>query len=82
MHLTLSRDMSQLSVGGYDFEGEERIDSVRFEGVRCAMQYCGQIYLACTPMDGSPPFIWKRGNMRMPLKLKGYLTGIYVAAPD
>ena len=82
VHLTFTRDMSQLSICGYGFKGEERIDSVRFEGARCAMQYCGQIYLACTPMDGSPPFIWKRGNRRMPLELEGYLTGIYVAAPD
>ncbi len=82
VHLTFTRDMDQLSVSGFDFKGEERIDSVRFEGARCAMQYCGQIYLACTPMDGSPPFIWKRGNQRMPLELEGYLTGIYVAAPD
>ncbi|MBO4465860.1 MAG: hypothetical protein J5748_04200 [Bacteroidales bacterium] len=82
VHLTLTRDMSQLSVSSFGFKGEERIDSIRFEGARCAMQYCGQIYLACTPIDGSQPFIWKRGNMRMPLDLQGYLTGIYVAAPD
>ena len=82
VHLTFTRNMEQLAVSGFRDELEERIDNVRFEGVRCAMQYGGQIYLACTPMDGSPPFIWKRGNMRMPLDLKGYLTGIYVDAPD
>ena len=82
VHITFTRNMEQLAVHGYGGAFEERLDSVRFEGSRCAMQYCGQIYLACNPMDGSPPFIWKRGNMRMPLELNGRLTGIYVEAPD
>lgn len=82
VHITFTRNMEQLAVGGFGGVLEERLDSVRFEGSRCAMQYGGQIYLACTPMDGSPPFVWKRGNMRMPLELNGRLTGIYVAAPD
>lgn len=82
VHISFTKDMSRLAVSSFDGENSETIEGVRFEGSRCAMQYEGQIYLACTPMDGSPPFIWKRGNMRMTLDLKGYLTGIWVEAPD
>lgn len=82
VHISFTRDMEQLAICGFGGEGEERIDGVRFESVRCAMQYGGQIYLACNATDGSPPFIWKRGNSRMCLDLKGYLTGIYVAEGD
>ena len=82
VHLTFTKDMDRLVVSSFGGTDEEQIEGVRFEGRRCAMQYEGQIYLACTPMDGSPPFIWKRGNKRMTLDLKGVLTGIYVAAPD
>lgn len=82
VHITFTKDMGQLSVCGFGGAAEERIQGVRFEGVRCAMQYGGQIYLACSSTDGSPPFIWKRGNSRMDLDLDGYLTGIYVTAQD
>ena len=82
VHITFTRDVEKLDVCGFGGSGEEQIEGVRFEGERCAMQYEGQIYLACTPMDGSAPFIWKRGNRKMTLDLKGRLTGIYVEAPD
>lgn len=82
VHITFTKDMGQLSVCGFGGAGEERIEGIRFESERCAMQYGGQIYLACSSTDGSPPFIWKRGNSRMILDLNGYLTGIYVAARD
>ena len=82
VHITFTKDMGQLSVCGFGGAAEERIQGVRFESERCAMQYGGQIYLACSSTDGSPPFIWKRGNSRMSLDLKGYLTGIYVEAQD
>ena len=82
VHITFTRDMQQLAVSSFGGADQEMIEGVRFESGRCAMQYEGQIYLACTPMDGSPPFIWKRGNQRMTLDLKGVLSGVYVAAPD
>lgn len=82
VHLTFTKDMSRLAVSSFGGINSETIEGVRFEGGRCAMQYGGQIYLACSPMDGSPPFIWKRGNMRMTLDLNGYLSGIWVEAPD
>lgn len=78
VHISFTGDMDKLVVSGYDGKDSEALDGVRFEGSRCAMQYGGQTYIACTPTDGSPPFIWKRGNMRMTLELDGYLTGIYV----
>ena len=82
MYITFTRNAGELSVCEFGGELQEMIEGVRLEGGRCAMQYDGQIYLACTPMDGSPPFIWKRGNMRMAIDLQGYLTGIFVSAPD
>lgn len=82
VHITFTRNMEQLSVCGFGGAGEERIEGVRFESERCAMQYGGQIYLAFSSTDGSPPFIWKRGNSRMALDFNGYLTGIYVEAQD
>jgi len=80
-HITFTKDMDELVISGYEGSYEERLDSVRFEGKRCAMQYEHQLYLCCTPMDGSSPFIWKRGNQRMNIDLDGYLTGIYVGTP-
>ena len=82
VHVTLSRDMEYLTVSGFADSALERIEGVRFEGSRSAMQYEGQLYLCCTPLDGSAPFVWKRGNLRLVHKLEGYLTGIWVEPPD
>ena len=82
VHITFTKNMERLAVSSFGDGNMESIEGVRFEGGRCAMQYAGQIYLACTPTDGSPPFIWKRGDGRMNLDLNGYLTGIYVEAPE
>gem|GEM_PF-1935857 len=82
VHVTLSRDMEHLTVSGFGDTALETVEGVRFEGRRCAMQYDGQLYLCCTPLDGSAPFVWKRGNLRLAHKLEGYLTGIWVEPPN
>ena len=82
VHVTLSRDMEHLTVSGFADSALEKIEGVRFEGRRSAMQYEGQLYLCCSPLDGSPPFVWKRGNLRLVHKFEGYLTGIWLGPPD
>ena len=82
IHVTYSEEGNTLRVSGFLGEYEETISGARLESGRCAAQYGEQFYMACTSTDGSPPFIWKRGNMKMNLAMDGYLTGISVVGQD